>query len=126
LGDVERVADRIGVLVDGVLRVDCPTEHFKESIRKVVLEFIAEPPEFPACEGLVSSRKVGQKLELVIAGYNDEHRRMAESLSPRSIEVLELNLEEAFVEYTRGPKRSLPIFVGEQSDAESTVSQGAA
>ena len=39
LGDVERVADRIGILVDGVLRVDCPTEHFKESIRKVVLEF---------------------------------------------------------------------------------------
>ena len=30
LGDVERVADRIGVLVDGVLRVDCPTDHFKE------------------------------------------------------------------------------------------------
>src|SRR5262249_2812399 len=26
LGDVERVADRIGVLVDGVLRVDCPTD----------------------------------------------------------------------------------------------------
>ena len=39
LGDVERVADRIGILVDGVLRVDCPTDHFKESIRKVLLEF---------------------------------------------------------------------------------------
>ena len=38
LGDVERVADRIGILVDGVLRVDCPTDHFKESIRKVLLE----------------------------------------------------------------------------------------
>ena len=47
LGDVERVADRIGILVDGVLRVDCPTEHFKESIRKVVLEFDREPPACP-------------------------------------------------------------------------------
>ena len=51
LGDVERVADRIGILVDGVLRVDCPTEHFKESIRKVVLEFDGEPPEFPSLPG---------------------------------------------------------------------------
>ena len=45
LGDVERVADRIGILVDGVLRVDCPTEHFKDSIRKLVLEFPGPPPE---------------------------------------------------------------------------------
>jgi len=47
LGDVERVADRIGILVDGVLRVDCPTEHLKESVRKVVLEFAGEPPDCP-------------------------------------------------------------------------------
>ena len=48
LGDVERVADRIGILVDGVLRVDCPTDHFKESVRKVLLEFDGQPPELPA------------------------------------------------------------------------------
>ena len=55
-----------------------------------------------------------------------EHRHLAESLSPRSIEVLELNLEEAFIEYTRGRKRSLPIFSGEPSDAESPGAKGAA
>ena len=82
LGDVERVADRIGILVDGVLRVDCPTEHFKDSIRKVVLEFAHDPPEFPACPGLVSTWRVGRKLELVIVGFSDEHRRLAESLQP--------------------------------------------
>ncbi len=126
LGDVERVADRIGILVDGVLRVDCPTEHFKESIRKVVLTFGGSPPEFPACDGLVNSRRVGNKLELVLANYSDEHRRLAESLSPEDIDVIELSLEEAFIEYTRGPKRSLPIFVGEPSDVQSTGAKGAA
>jgi ABC-2 type transport system ATP-binding protein len=118
LGDVERVADRIGILVDGVLRVDCPTDHFKESVRKVVLEFDGQPPEFPACQGLVSNRQVGNKIELVVVGFTDEHRRLAESLSPRSLEAIELNLEDAFIEYTRGPRRSLPIFVGEESDAD--------
>lgn len=126
LGDVERVADRIGILVDGVLRVDCPTDHFKESIRKVVLRFDREPPEFPGCQGLVSDRTVQNKRELILVGYSEEHRRLAESLSPRSLEVLELNLEEAFIEYTRGRKRSLPIFAGEPSDAEGTGTQGAA
>ncbi len=116
LGDVERVADRIGILVDGILRVDCPTEHFKESLRKVVLEFPQAPPVFPACQGLVSNRQVGRKLEAIIVGYGDEHRRLAESLHPRSMEVIEMNLEDAFIEYTRGPRRAMPIFSGDQSD----------
>jgi ABC-2 type transport system ATP-binding protein len=119
LGDVERVADRIGILVDGVLRVDCPTDHFKESVRKVVLEFDSQPPEFPACAGLVGSRQVGRKLELVVVGYGEEQRRRVESLGPRAVDVIEMNLEDAFIEYTRGPRRPLPIFTGEASDAQS-------
>ncbi len=117
LGDVERVADRIGILVDGVLRVDCPTDHFKESIRKVVLEFDGTPPEFAGCSGLVSNRSVGNKLELVVVGYDDQQKQLVESLLPRSIEVIDLNLEDAFIEYTRGPKRSLPLFAGEPTNA---------
>jgi ABC-2 type transport system ATP-binding protein len=117
LGDVERVADRIGILVDGILRVDCPTEHFKESLRKVVLEFPQSPPAFPVCQGLVSNRQMGRKLEAIIVGFSDEHRRLAESLKPRSVEIIELNLEDAFIEYTRGPRRAMPIFSGDQSDA---------
>jgi ABC-2 type transport system ATP-binding protein len=126
LGDVERVADRIGILIDGVLRVDCPTEHFKESIRKVVLEFEAEPPECPACEGLVSAWSTGTRLELIFVGYGDQQRRQVEGLAAQSVEVVELNLEDAFIEYTRGPRRSLPIFIGDQSHAQSVGDQGAA
>ncbi|NLS95372.1 MAG: ABC transporter ATP-binding protein [Planctomycetaceae bacterium] len=126
LSDVERVADRIGILVDGVLRVDCPTEKFKQRVRKIVLGFAGEPPEFPACPGLVSSRTVGTDLELIVVDYGDEHQRLAESLEPSSIEVVDLNLEEAFIEYTRGPRRRLPIFAGEESDDQSIGNQGAA
>jgi ABC-2 type transport system ATP-binding protein len=126
LGDVERVADRIGILVDGVLRVDCPTDHFKKSIRKVVLEFPGVPPEFPSCAGLVSNRQLGNKLEAIIVGYNGQHRQLAESLAPRSIEVVELNLEDAFIEYTRGPRRPLPILVGNEPDVQSTGTEGTA
>ena len=126
LSDVERVADRIGILVDGVLRVDCPTDHFKKSIRKVILEFSADPPALPACPGLVSDWRVGSRRELVIVGYNGQHERLAESLNPLSIEVSELNLEDAFIEYTRGQKRSLPIFAGTEPDVSSPDQQGIA
>ena len=105
LGDVERVAERIGILVDGVLRVDCPTDHFKDSVRKVVLEFGGEPPALPAIPRLVNSRQVGHKLELVVVGFDEEHRQLLAALGPRRTEVIDFNLEDAFIEYTRGPRR---------------------
>jgi ABC-2 type transport system ATP-binding protein len=126
LGDVERVADRIGVMVGGVLRADCRTETFRESVRKIVLEFFGEPPDTLAVPGLVSSRQVGGNLELVLVGYDDSQREAVERLEPRSIEVLELNLEDAFIEYTRGQRRSLPLFATELRDDQSARNQGAA
>jgi ABC-2 type transport system ATP-binding protein len=118
LADVERIADRIGILCDGVLRVDCPTEHFKMSLRKVILEFSAEPPAFPACDGLVSAWRVGQRLEVVIVGFGTRHEQLIESLDATAVDVLELNLEDAFIEFTRGPRRALPLLHLEQHDDE--------
>lgn len=116
LADVERVADRIGILVDGVLRVDCPTDHFKESVSKVVLEFAGRPPTFPGCAGLVQAWEVGRRLELVVVGFGESQRQVVESLGPLAWDVVEMNLEDAFVDYTRGPRRSLPVF-GEEADS---------
>jgi ABC-2 type transport system ATP-binding protein len=126
LGDVERVADRIGIMNGGVLRVDCRTDHFRDSIRKVLLEFHGHPPEQPAVPGLVSHRQLGTQLELVTVGYGDAQREAIESLQPRSIEVLDLNLEDAFIEYTRGPRRSIPLFSEELADDQGIGAQGAA
>ena len=126
LGDVERIADRIGIMVDGVLRVDCPTDHFKESMRKLVLHFPGEPPEAPVVKGIVGSWRVGNRLELNIVNYSEGHRLLAESLNPLSIEVIELNLEDAFIEYTRGSRRALPYFAGEINHDERHDLQGVA
>jgi ABC-2 type transport system ATP-binding protein len=127
LADVERVADRIGILVDGVLRVDCPTEHFKQSVKKLVLEFAGRPPAFPGCAGLVQAWEVGHRLELVIVDFGAQQRQVIESLSPLAWDEVGLNLEDAFVDYTRGPRRSLPVFGDETADVPpSTSDRGAA
>ncbi len=126
LGDVERVADRIGIMIGGVLRVNCRTETFRESIRKIVLEFVGTPPDSAEVPGLVSCRQAGTSLELVLVGYDDAQREAVERLRPQSIEVLDLNLEDAFIEYTRGSRRSLPLFATETEDAQNARNQGAA
>jgi ABC-2 type transport system ATP-binding protein len=126
LAEVERVADRVGVMIDGVLRVDCPADHFKQAVRKVVVEFGRQPPELPPCEGLVSDWRVGTRRELVFAGYGPRQRAAVEALEPVHVEVLRLNLEDAFIEYTRGPRRALPLFTGKESHEPNVCSQGAA
>jgi ABC-2 type transport system ATP-binding protein len=62
----------------------------------------------------------------VLVGYDDAQRESVEALQPLSIEVLDLNLEDAFIEYTRGPRKPLPIFTTELEHAQSAHDQGAA
>ena len=124
LSDVERVADRIGILVDGVLRVDCPTEQFKESVRKVVVEFAGRPPAFPGCQGLVNALETGNRLELVIVNFGAEQQRVIESLCPLGWDLVGLNLEDAFVAYTRGPRPSLPVFDNVPTGAHPGATDG--
>ena len=99
---------------------------FRESVRKLVLEFAGHPPDALIIPGLVSRRQSGTSLELVLVGYDDAQREAVEALQPLSIEVLDLNLEDAFIDYTRGPRRSLPLFATESKDVEVARDQGAA
>ena len=55
---------------------------------------------------------------LVFVGYGPRQRAAVEALGPRRVEVAELNLEDAFIEYTRGPRRSLPLFATGKVDGK--------
>jgi ABC-2 type transport system ATP-binding protein len=130
LGDVERVADRVGVMIDGVLRVDCPTEQFKRSVQKVIVTFTRTVAALPSLPGLLNEQGIGQQRELVFVNYGPLQQAALESLAPRNIEIAELNLEDAFIEYTRGKRRSLPLLGNEKNQGgmqdESADLQGAA
>jgi ABC-2 type transport system ATP-binding protein len=103
------------VMVDGVLRVDCPTDQFKRSVRKVVIEFGDPSPELPKFPGLVADTQVGPRRELVFVGFGPEQQAAIEDLAPRHLEIIEMNLEDAFIEYTRGARRPLPMLREEHS-----------
>lgn len=125
LADVERVADRIGILVDGVLRVDCPTGYFKRAVQKVVLEFPSTPPRFPECDGVVNVWTFERRLELAVVNFGDNHRAAIELLAPLSCDVIEMNFEDAFVEYTRGELLDLLGPPGDQRAAGAAGQGGA-
>jgi ABC-2 type transport system ATP-binding protein len=50
----------------------------------------------------------------VIANYSNDHLQAAEALDPASVDVVELNLEDAFIEYTRGQRRALPSLIANE------------
>jgi ABC-2 type transport system ATP-binding protein len=94
LADVERVADRIGILEDGVLRVDCPVDEFLSRVRRV--EFSGGPVSLNGFPGLLEFERRGDRA--VMSGVDPDAAAL-EKLGARDIEEVSLNLEEAFVAY---------------------------
>ncbi len=106
LSDVERVADRIAVLDGGVLQADCTVETFRQQIRHFVLKFGDTPPPVPEFPGLLESFRSDREMALTLVNLTPETEKKLEALRPRTIEPLELSLEDAFISYVgeRGEK----------------------
>lgn len=106
LSDLERVADRIAVLDDGVLQADCTVETFRRQIRHFVLKFDNTPPAAPNFPGLLESFRTDRELALTVVNVTPEIENRLEALAPVSIEPVDLTLEDAFISYVgeRGEK----------------------
>jgi ABC-2 type transport system ATP-binding protein len=104
LADVERVADRLGVLDEGVLRANCSVETFRQHVKRVVVIFDSGPPKaIPKIDGLLSRIDSGREMILTIANYTPEIDKQLQALKPDRIDQSEMGLEEAFVEYVGKP-----------------------
>lgn len=106
LSDVERVADRIAILDGGVLRADCTVEYFRNHLRHYVLKFGDEAPPTPEIPGLLESLRTEKELAITLANPTPESISLLEALNPKSIEPVDMTLEDAFVSYVgeRGEK----------------------
>jgi ABC-2 type transport system ATP-binding protein len=114
LGDVERVSDRIVVIDKGVLRVNCSLEQFRKSIRKVVLRFTDSVPGEIEIEGLLHCIRGDKQLELTLVGTDDEAiEAFATSTQAESYDVVTMNLEDQFIEFT-APAHRKALFQWEE------------
>jgi len=99
LQDVERVADRVAILHEGVLRVDAPLDEAKRRIRRWRASFDAEPPPLPSLQGLVRGVRRRNEWLLTLAAPEGVEARLRACGAAR-IEEEAMSLEDLFVEYT--------------------------
>ncbi len=101
LADVERIADRIAVIHKGRLVANCTLEKLRQSIRKVVMTFAGPPPQQIDIDGLLHHRKDARQLEcILVAAEQADIQSWATRLGAEEVEVVEMNLEDQFIEFT--------------------------
>ncbi len=104
LGDVERVADRIVVIDKGIVRADCKLEEFQQAVVKAIVSFTGQPPADVDIPGLLHCRAVENTLELVLVGTSEQKiSEWAESTGANGCEIVKMNLEDQFIEFTAPP-----------------------
>jgi len=100
LGDVERISDRIGVLVCGRLVVDCELEELKRRIRKFRVIFAETPPDDLYLTEIIRAERHGRELHLTAANWNAQKHKIIETFRPESVVEVPMSLEDIFVECT--------------------------
>ena len=133
LDDVERIADRVAVMVGGRLKVDAPMDEFihRVSIFEVRDDQL-DTKEVAAIPGLIEARKLGDRLQLTVADATDETLAAIDRMSGQSVDRVEATLSDAVLAYLtreRGdgsfftsPVKSLPV-TASSSVASSSASQ---
>lgn len=101
IDDVERVADRVGIIHEGALLVQEPLEALKTRVRRAVLGFDTEAPEPDGIEGVLAQERSGRQLVLTLAQWSQDARAALEPLRPTSLTIEDCSLEDIFVAYVR-------------------------
>jgi ABC-2 type transport system ATP-binding protein len=101
LSDVERIADRIGILAGGKLVVDCALEELKNRVKKFRLIFPESAPENLYLTEIVNQQVDGREVVMTVANWNQQKQDMLETFKPSSCTELPMSLEDIFIECTR-------------------------
>ncbi len=108
LSDVERIADRIGLMINGRIVVDCSLERLKQLIRQMRIIFTEAAPQRVDITDIIRCRRGGRELLITIANWDENKRRVIESYRPESIVEVPMTLEDIFVECTDSRDLSMP------------------
>jgi len=108
LSDVERIADRIGILTAGKLVVDCPLEKLKERVKKLRVIFLQSAPEDLHLTEIINQQIQGREMIITVANWNQQKQAILETFKPSSCTEIPMSLEDIFIECTKPAGVSLP------------------
>ncbi|OHB53197.1 MAG: hypothetical protein A2Y07_06075 [Planctomycetes bacterium GWF2_50_10] len=98
LSDVERIADRVGILIGRHLAVDCDLEYLKQSIRKFRLRFDTGIPEKIHLTEIVRQSRTNGELILTIANWDTIKEQILDLYKPADVTEVPMSLEDIFIE----------------------------
>jgi ABC-2 type transport system ATP-binding protein len=101
VSDIERLANRIWILKDGRLDWQGDLDSLKESIVRVHLRGAPELLDTVQVPGVLSTRREGNFLTLVLRDWSAESQARLDSLAGVDVQVQALGLEEIFLELHR-------------------------
>ena len=100
LSDVERIADRIGILAAGKLVVDCPLEELKERVKKLRVIFPESAPPNLYLTEIINQQIQGREMVITVANWNKQKQTVLETFKPSSCTEIPMSLEDIFIECT--------------------------
>ena len=100
IGQVERAADRVAILHEGTLRLAGEVEQLKNDVKVVEATFDADAPSLNGLQNnpaIGYVQRTGKLLRVYVRGSGDEIVRAISAKGPRSLRVLDQNLEDIFL-----------------------------
>ena len=106
LSDVERIADKIGILAAGKLVVDCPLEELKERVKKLRVIFPESAPANLHLTEIINQQIQGREMVITVANWNKQKQTVLETFKPSSCTEIPMSLEDIFIECTKPNPKS--------------------
>ena len=98
--DVERIADTIGILKDGTIRVERPIEDLKDSVKRLrIMPRNGVIPEGLNIPNLLDMKKEPNFIMATVHDYSEDVKHTLEANYKVNIDVFDLNLEDIFLSY---------------------------
>jgi ABC-2 type transport system ATP-binding protein len=102
LHEMERVADQVAILHHGRLQVRASLEDLKSQVKQLRAVYPhAVPDSFPVSR-LLRVRRNSHQATLTVTGYRPEMTELLRGSGAESVEVIDLSLEEIFIETVKG------------------------
>lgn len=102
--ELERVADRVGLLKGGSLSFEMPMEELKEKTKKIYICLDNSDPGDILnrySSSILRMTRDREELTIITKEWNDELVSALKGIKNRTFDVTPLDLEDIFVEYTR-------------------------
>ncbi len=104
LDEVERIADRVAIIVAGRKIFERGVADMKETLRRVTLTFPDAAPPATTLPGAIWSEAAGRVATLVVDGWTEADAARAREAGATDVRSEGLTLEDAFVAIVRGGK----------------------